>query len=106
MAKTINFQYKDKVYTLEFTRETVKALQRTGFKASDLADYPDLTLPKLFFGAFRANHPTMRMALAEEILDNIKDRTKLIDKLSEMYSEPLETLMDDSAGNVEWTADF
>ena len=30
MAKQLNFEYKGKEYTLEFTRETVKQMEREG----------------------------------------------------------------------------
>lgn len=104
MAKQITIEYNKRQYILEFTRESVVALERSGFKIGDLADYPNLMLPKLFFGAFKANHPSVRQKLTDEILDKIKNKNGLIDKLTEMYAEPLETLFDDEKGNVEWEA--
>lgn len=104
MAKTIKIDYKNKTYTLEFNRESVKQLERGGFKVADVADYPNLMLPKLFFGAFKANHPTVKQKLTDEILDKLENKQDLLDKLSEMYAEPLETLLDDSKGNVKWEA--
>jgi hypothetical protein len=56
MAKTLNFEYKGKEYTLEYTRETIKQMEREGFVAEDVANKPMLTLPKLFAGAFKAHH--------------------------------------------------
>ena len=45
MAKTIKIDYKNKTYTLEFNRESVKQLERGGFKVAEVADYPYLMLP-------------------------------------------------------------
>lgn len=104
MAKQITFDYKGKTYTLEFTRDTVVHMERGGFKVAEVADYPNLMLPKLFYGAFRAHHPTVKQKLTDSILDHIKNKDALIDKLSEMYSEPIDTLLSDDEGNVEWEA--
>ena len=56
MAKQINFEYDGKEYCLEYTRETVKQMEREGFKSSDVIDKPMLSLPRLFAGAFKAHH--------------------------------------------------
>ena len=34
MAKQLNFTYKDKEYTLEFTRRTVSEMEKKGFVAA------------------------------------------------------------------------
>ena len=52
MAKQIKFEYKGKDYCLEYTRETVKQMERDGFKTENLLSKPMLTLPLLFAGAF------------------------------------------------------
>ncbi len=56
MGKQIKFEYKNKEYTLEYTRESVKQMEREGFKGEDIMNKPMLTLPKLFAGAFKAHH--------------------------------------------------
>ena len=40
----------------------------------------------------------------DKMLDSFKDREALYGRLTEMYTEPILTLMDDeeSEGNVEW----
>lgn len=106
MAKQITIEYKQKIYTLEFTRDSVKQLERSGFKIGELTDYPMMMLPRFFYGAFRANHPTVKQRLTDEILDNIEDKDGLLDKLSEMYYEPLDTLMEGGKGNIKWKATF
>lgn len=57
MAKTLNFTYKDKEYTLEFTRRTVSEMERRGFTASDLTEKVMSTLPELFAGRLSRPSP-------------------------------------------------
>lgn len=109
MAKTLKFSYNDKDYTLEFTRETVKIMERAGFVADDLFVRPMTLLPDLFAGAFLANHRNVKRSQIDEIFNAMTDKSELISKLVEMYREPLLTLTDDpedGAGNVRWTASF
>ena len=40
MAKQLVFEYNKKEYTLEFTRESVKQMEREGFVASDIMTKP------------------------------------------------------------------
>ena len=111
MGKQLNFEYKKKEYTLEYTRESVKQMEREGFVASEILDKPMLTLPKLFAGAFKAHHKfDVKQKDIDEIFELFKNKQALIEKLAEMYAEPLETLMDDdniSEGNaIAWEANF
>ena len=56
MAKTINFTYEGKDYTLEFTRRTIRQMEDEGFVARNIDDRPMTLLPALFAGAFKAHH--------------------------------------------------
>ena len=110
MAKTLKFEYKNKEYTLEYTRESVKQMEREGFVASDVLNKPMLTLPKLFAGAFKAHHRfDVKQKQIDEMFDLFTNKGALVEKLAEMYHEPMETLMDDVAdeGNaIAWEANF
>ena len=111
MAKQLNFEYQNKEYTLEFTRESIKQMEREGFVASDIVNKPMNTLPNLFAGAFKAHHRfDTKQKKIDEIFELFKNKQALIEKLAEMYSEPMETLMDDEAidaGNaIAWEANF
>lgn len=108
MSKTLQFSYNGKSYTLEFTRDAVRTMERQGFNANELTDKPMTMLPDLFAGAFIANHPYTKRKLINEIFEHIGNKTELIAKLVEMYNEPLAALMEESEdeGNVEWTATF
>lgn len=109
MAKKLNFEYKGKEYTLEYTRESIKQMEREGFVAADITTKPMTTLPQLFAGAFKAHHKfDTKQKQIDEIFSMFKSKSALIEKLAEMYSEPLEELMDDSdEGNaIAWEANF
>ena len=110
MAKQIVFTHKNKEYTLEYTRESVKQMEREGFVGGDVVSKPMNTLPKLFAGAFKAHHRfDTKQKEIDEMFDLFTNKTALIEKLAEMYAEPMETLMDDTAdsGNaIAWEASF
>ncbi len=109
MAKQLSFEYNGKEYTLEFTRESVKQMEREGFVANDVITKPMITLPKLFAGAFKANHKfDIKQKEIDQIFTQFKNKSALFEKLAEMYSEPMETLMDDTdEGNaITWDANF
>lgn len=107
--KQLKFTYKDKEYTLEFTRRSVERMERNGFNATEMRDKPMITLPALFAGAFIAHHPYIKQDIVNEIYGKMTNRQELIGKLSEMYNEPIEALLDDpeeNEGNLNWTASW
>ena len=110
MSKQIIFTYDDKDYTLEFTRRTVKQMEDEGFVARDIDQRPMTLLPALFAGAFKANHRFVKQETIDEIYQAMPGKEKLIGKLAEMYSEPIETLMEEpdetALKNVEWMASW
>ena len=111
MGKQITFEYKDKEYTLEYTRETVKQMEREGFVAGDIVNKPMITLPKLFAGAFKAHHKfDIKQKMIDEIFDLFTNKQALVEKLAEMYAEPMETLMDnesvDEGNAIAWDPNF
>ena len=110
MAKQINFEYKGKEYCLEYTRETVKQMEREGFVAGDIVTRPMTSLPKLFAGAFKAHHKyDTKQKVIEEIFDTLTNKGALVEKLAEMYNDPMEALMDDCGEEKNarvWDATF
>ena len=109
MAKKINFSYEGKDYTLEYTRATVKQMEDSGFDIQAVGERPYTMIMALFSGAFRANHKFIKRDKVEEIYKNMPNKELLIEKLVEMYNEPLETLMEepeDSAKKVTWEVSF
>ena len=109
MNKQLKITYNGQEYTLEYTRRTVTLMEQQGFVVSDIDNKPMSTLPKLFAGAFKANHRYIRDDMIDEIFEHIPNKTELIGKLAEMYAEPIKALVDepeDAQGNASWTADW
>lgn len=110
MAKQIKFSYKDKEYTLEFTRKTVSQMEDEGFRVRTLDETPMTSIPTLFAGAFKAHHRFEKRAVIDEIYASIPNKEDLLQKLAEMYNEPILTLMDEpdagNEGNVQWTTNW
>lgn len=109
MAKQLNFTYKDKEYTLEFTRRTVSEMEKKGFVAAEVETKPMSTLPALFEGAFLAHHRFEKKEVIDEIFKNMTHKDELIGKLAEMYNEPIMALVEEpeeSKGNVSWVASW
>ena len=110
MAKQINFEYKGKEYCLEYTRETVRQMEREGFKPENLISKPMLTLPKLFEGAFKAHHNFgLKTKEIEEMFVKFTNKEALLEKLMDMYNEPMEAMLDepeDEGNAIAWDASF
>ena len=109
MAKQIIFTYDGKEYTLEYTRRTIKQMEDEGFVARNIDDKPMTLLPALFAGAFTAHHRFVKQDVIDEIYAHMPNKDKLIEKLAEMYNEPIISLMEepeDTAKNVDWMASW
>jgi hypothetical protein len=107
--KKIEFTYEGRDYTLEFTRKTIKELERSGFDIDNLGKTPMTTSLDLFEGAFRANHKYMRKDEIEKIFYKFKNRKELVGSLCEMYNEPLEELLEqeeDEGNATAWEKNF
>lgn len=106
MAKQITFTYDGKDYILEYTRRTVKQMEDEGFNVTSVDTKPLSVLPDLFAGAFKAHHRFLKRDVIDEIFKNMPNKEKLISTLSEMYYEPIATLMEEPEAtekNVDWT---
>jgi len=108
MAKVINFTYKDKDYTLEYTRKTLEKMEADGINLTELDKKPVTILPKLFEYAFFANHKRTSKELIEEMFELFTDKNEMYNKLSKMAMETLKTLFEDSTEKnaIKWTATF
>ena len=80
MAKQLTFEHKGKTYTLEYTRESIKQMEREGFVASNIATKPMTTLPQLFAGAFKANHRfDIKQKQIDEMFGLFKNKNALVE---------------------------
>jgi hypothetical protein len=97
MADTIKFSYKGKDYVLEFTRKSIKQMERNGFRFNDEAIAQPVTFSEeLFYGAFLANHKNVMRKTADEIYEQIADKGGLRERLMEMYSNTMTALFGES----------
>lgn len=113
MAKqlTIHDPSTGVTYTLEYTRKTVEMMEKQGFIAEDVEKKPMTMLPALFAGAFLAHHRFVKREIIDNIYKKLTHKDKLIEKLVEMYNEPIMTLLTEpeqegNEGNLSWTADW
>lgn len=86
MTTKIKFQYKGKEYVLEYTRNSVKEMERRGFVVEDVLKKPMSLLPEMFAGAFIANHRFTRRKDIDEMYQKFDNKSELLDALAEMYS--------------------
>lgn len=78
----------DKVYELDFSRESVRFVENQGFKIEETFDYPNVNVPKLFYYAFRKNHRNVSMEQAEKLLDKMGGLTeKIAVRLVNLYRQ-------------------
>ncbi len=107
MVKQIVIGFEGKEYTLEFTRKTVEIMERQGFILEEIHTKPMTTLPKLFSGAFLANHKFIKQEVVDAIFSQIKDKDAFVLKLAELYNEPIVTLIEEpDEGNAQWEASW
>lgn len=109
MRKQLNLSIDGVDYCLEFTRKSVETMERQGFVASDINDKPMSTLPALFAGAFIAHHRFIKKEAIDTIFAKLPNKGELIEKLAEMYNEPILALIEEpeeDEGNVKWTASW
>lgn len=107
MAKQLTFSYNGKDYTLEYTRASVRQMEADGFIAEDIERKPMTVLPALFRGAFIAHHRFEKPKVIDEIYGQMANKAELIERLAEMYNEPISSLLDEpTEGNVEWSQNW
>ena len=97
MTRKIHFAYKGKKYDLEYTRSSIKEMERKGFVVSEVLDKPMSLLPDLFAGAFIANHRFTSRKLIDEMFSKFDDKGELLGALAEMYA----LIIDDFIAELE-----
>lgn len=109
MAKRIELTYNGNKFTLEYTRDTVRQMERAGFNIDSAMDTPLTSVETLFTGAFLANHgKAVKDRIPEKILKGGIPKD-MFGKLIEMYNEPISEMFDegeDNEGNLEWETNF
>lgn len=115
----IQFDSNGKHYTLEYTANSLKKLERNkGIKFNQLADMVFSAPEVIFSGAFEANHPDTPEKVRRELFKSLKrqaddmpveydDEGKAIDALTEVLSDMMKEAVDElmsrgEQGNVNW----
>lgn len=105
MARTtLDFEYNGKDYSLAYTIDVVKRLDRNGLLAQIVNGERPLTMTEdLFVAAFEANHKdvsnNIRRRIFEEFSETSEDGS-LLECLLEMLNEVREAMS--PKGNVQW----
>lgn len=101
----IVFEHKGTQYTLEFTRDSVKQLERAGFNYEEAGGKPVTSLMTLFKGAFLAHHQRTSQSTIDEIWESLENKDGMFDALAELYNEPIEALMKepDEGKKIAWS---
>ena len=105
MARTtLDFEYNGREYSLAYTIDVVKRLDRSGLLAEIVNGNRPLTMTEdLFKAAFEANHPTVSNRIRENILMELQESNEdgsLLEILLEMINEARESIA--PKGNVQW----
>ena len=113
MSTKINVTYKDKDYTLEFSRTTAAQIEEQGFVLDQITEKPVKMIPLLVYGAFLKHNRGIKRSLVDEIYENLVDKAGdeetqgFIAVLAEMYAETVQTLTDtkpvDEGNKAVWT---
>jgi len=104
--KVIKLKTSDgKEYKLGYDRDSCARMSRKGFKIEDIKDAPIIAIPKLIYGAFLLYHSDLSQSQIDEIWTEVKGKEALMYKLVELYSEPINSLLEepkDDAKNATW----
>ena len=113
MSTKINVSYKDKEYTLEFSRTTAAQIEEQGFVLDQITEKPVKMIPLLVYGAFLKHNRGIKRSLVDEIYENLVNKAGdeetqgFIAFLAEMYAETVQTLTDtkstDEGNKAVWT---
>ena len=78
----------NKVYELDFNRESVRFVENQGFKIDEVFDFPNINIPKLFYFSFRAHHRNVSLNQSAELLDKMGGLTeKIAVRLIDLYRQ-------------------
>lgn len=105
MNTKINLTYKDVPYVLEYSRESIRALEKSGLSIEDFLAKPMSNIELAFAGAFIKNHRKIKSELVEEIFASCKGKDKLVAALVQMIQESYESLFEEPTGdegNADW----
>lgn len=106
MSKKIEFEYEDKKYVLEYSRDAIRLMEKSGFDLNEFLNKPMLNVDLAFQGSFIKNHRNIKAEKIEEIYNGLKDKETLaktlIEMIQETYQDLFETKETDNGKNIDW----
>lgn len=98
-VKPVELEIGDKVYTLDFTRNSIKYAEQHGFAMrEDFGEKPVSDMTNLFYFSFRANHPEVTEEESDEIFEMLKGQAMpVITRLAELYAAQYVSLFGDES---------
>lgn len=101
---TLDFEYNDKSYSLGYTANVLKTLDRSGLMAQIVNGERPLTMTEdLFTAAFEAKHSNVSQKIRREIFSEFEETSEdgsLLECLMEMLNDAREAMA--PRGNVKW----
>lgn len=102
----ITFEYNNKPYCLEYSKQAVRTMENQGFSIEQIGEKPTTMIPMLFQGAFIKNHQGIKRKLVDEIYNSL-DKDQLVVSLAEMYTDTVNSVLEgeavDEAKKISWT---
>lgn len=90
-----------KAYELTYTLKSVKQMADNGFNIVEASNNPVSGIPRLFAGAFIANHRTVPQAKIDELWNGIDDKEGFVSVLVDLYNEPINKLFGEPEANAK-----
>jgi hypothetical protein len=109
MAKNMKINLGNEQYTLEFTRATIKRMERAGFRIDEIASQPVTMTEMLFKGAFQAHHSALSDAKLERVYDAVMEKAGdgFLSALVSLYTDVMNATVsgaqgEHDEGNAMW----
>jgi hypothetical protein len=91
---------------LEFSRESGRFAEQSGFDVSDVIKFPMTKIPEFFFYAFRMHHKNIARNKTDQILTEALGGLPdgMLERLITLYSVPYDVLINKSEDGEEKNA--
>lgn len=78
----------DKVYELDFSRDSVRFAEQRGFELESVTKFPVSKVPELFYFSFRKNHKNLAKEKTDALLDKMGGLSApLLGRLMQLYQQ-------------------
>lgn len=109
MSTKLEFDYENEHYVLEYNREAIKLMEKSGFVLDEYTAKPMTMVEMAFQFAFYKNHPKTKLETIDKIFNGMKNKQALNNQLLIMIDEAYSVLWDeksesseDDGKNIEW----